>query len=157
LLHLEKARGDLIQGFIPGNLLPLPCPLWTDTAHGVQQTIGVMDTLGVASDLFADHASRIGIILGTAHAADCAVRQDVDIEGTDRRTVVRADGADGAKRAEVVHAATLAEAKRRHNRIVVMGGIREGDGARQRPPPDLPLIGGGIYRVRGEGWAKTPS
>src|SRR5206468_10715260 len=49
-LGLIEARGDLIERFIPGNPRELARTLWSGTVHRVEQSIGVMNALGVARD-----------------------------------------------------------------------------------------------------------
>ena len=44
----------------------------------------MMDALGVARDLGADHAGRVGVVLGAAHAADGAVVEHLDLERAGR-------------------------------------------------------------------------
>src|ERR1700730_12046841 len=59
------------------------------------QAIGVMHALGVARHLGADHARRVGILFGAADPANGAPVDDLDLERTGRRTVVRTGrGAD---------------------------------------------------------------
>ncbi|MGY3661027.1 tripartite-type tricarboxylate transporter receptor subunit TctC [Bradyrhizobium sp. USDA 376] len=48
-----------------------------------------MDALGVAGDLGADDAGRIGLLFRTTHAADAAAFEHLDIEGTGRGAIMR--------------------------------------------------------------------
>ena len=67
----------------------------------------MMNTLGVAGDFFADHACRVGIVLGAAHPADGFAVDDLDIERAGRRAIVRADGASNAGGGDGVHSASV--------------------------------------------------
>ena len=53
------------------------------------QAVGMMDALGVARDLGADHARRIDVVLGAADAADGAAVEDLDLERAGRWAVMR--------------------------------------------------------------------
>jgi len=55
-LGLHKGFGDLIQRIVPGNLLPLPCPLGAGAAQGMHQAVGMVEPLGITGDLGADDA-----------------------------------------------------------------------------------------------------
>ena len=75
-----------------------PEPLGPVAAQRVGQALGMVEPLSVAGDLRADHACRVGDALATAHLAQTAVRQLLDLERADRRAVVRAYG-----RVELAH------------------------------------------------------
>src|ERR1700678_731609 len=49
----------------------------------------MVDTLGVARDLGADHACRVGLQLGTSDTADRGIVDHLDIERAGRRAIVR--------------------------------------------------------------------
>ena len=49
----------------------------------------MMDALGIARDLGADHACRVGVVLGAADPADGVIVEDLDVERAGRRTIVR--------------------------------------------------------------------
>ena len=55
-----------------------------------RQPVRVMDALRVARDLRADHARGVGLV-SAVNPPDPAV-DDLNVKGTDRRAVVRADG-----------------------------------------------------------------
>jgi hypothetical protein len=53
------------------------------------QAIRVMNTLGIAGNLGADHTSGIAVVLRTTDAADCTLIQQLDIKRTGGRAVMR--------------------------------------------------------------------
>jgi hypothetical protein len=64
----------------------------------------MMDALGIACDLGADHAGRIALQLGTTHPADRGIIDYLDIEGAGRRTIVRTGGMPDIDLGVLVHA-----------------------------------------------------
>ncbi len=67
------------------------------------QPLRMMDALGIARDLGADDARRIGLQLGTAHTADVMSIDHLDIERAGRRTVVRTGGMADRELSVLVH------------------------------------------------------
>ena len=65
-----EAIGDLVQRLVPRNPRELPGAFRAGAAQRMHQPIRMMDALGVARDLGADHAGGIGLQLGAAHPAD---------------------------------------------------------------------------------------
>src|SRR6185295_10574584 len=57
----------------------------------MQETIGIMDAFSVAGDLGANNTGRVAMIGRAVHAADPVVAQQLDVERTGRRTIVRTD------------------------------------------------------------------
>jgi len=51
ILVMEYFLGNDIQGLIPGDALPLPAPLWSDSANRVGESIRMIDKL-CGSDSF---------------------------------------------------------------------------------------------------------
>jgi hypothetical protein len=88
-----EAGSDLVERFVPGDPLELAAALGAAAPQRMQQTLGMMDTLGVAGDLLADHAGGIGIVLGAADAADGVDIDDVDVQRAGRGAIMRADRA----------------------------------------------------------------
>jgi hypothetical protein len=64
----------------------------------------MMDALGIARDLGADHAGRIALLFGTAHPADAGIIDHLDIERAGRRTIVRTGGMPDIDLGVLVHA-----------------------------------------------------
>jgi hypothetical protein len=62
-----------------------------------------MDALRVAGNLLADDAGRIRIVLGTTDAPDGMCIDDLDIERTGRRAIMRTNGPCGAQSERLVH------------------------------------------------------
>ena len=92
----EKAGRRAVEGFVPGDARELAGALGASTAQGMQQPVGMVNTLGIAADLGAHDAQRIAVVLGTPNPADAVVIEQLDLEGTGRGTVVRANRvADG--------------------------------------------------------------
>ncbi len=128
--------GDFVEGFVPGNGGPLPCPFGADAAQGLGQAIGMVDALGITGDFFADDAGGVGIILGAADAADGVIVDDFDIERAGRWAIVRADRTGDAGDDGFVHwglgaccGGKVREGKTGLNVIVVIGGMNGRDGA----------------------------
>ena len=65
-----EALGDLVQRLVPGNPRELAGALRPGPAQRMHQPVGMMDALGVARDLGADDAGRVGLQLRAAHPAD---------------------------------------------------------------------------------------
>ncbi len=80
-----------------------PLPLATDAPQWDFKAVGMMHALGVAGDLGADHAGRVGIIFRAAHAADGVVAENLDFERAGRRAIVRAGGSEEAGADGLVH------------------------------------------------------
>ena len=80
-----------------------------DAAQRMHQPVGMMRALGVARDLGADHARRIGIVRGAADAADGVRVENFHLERAGRRAIVRAGRGGNARTNELVHRCILAE------------------------------------------------
>ena len=70
LLGAQELLGDEIERVVPGDRRELSAALRAGAAQRLLQPVGVMHALGVARDLGADHAGRVGVVLGAADAAD---------------------------------------------------------------------------------------
>ena len=88
----EKTLRDEIQRLIPRDALELARALLPHTLQGIKQTLGMMDALGVAGDLGADDASRIGLVLRAANAPDALALDDLHIQRAGRGAIMGADG-----------------------------------------------------------------
>src|SRR6218665_3729124 len=75
-----EAADDLVERLVPGYPLPAPLALRADAALRIKQTIGIVDALSIARHFLADHACRVGIVLGATHATDGVVVDDVDVQ-----------------------------------------------------------------------------
>ena len=64
----------------------------------------MMDPLGIARDLGADHARGLGLLLRAPHPADTAALDYLDVERARRRTIVRAGGMADVDFGVLVHA-----------------------------------------------------
>ncbi|MNE64233.1 hypothetical protein D3C80_1596350 [compost metagenome] len=89
---LHECVGDLVERSLPGKLLPVAIALRPFAALRHHETARMIDALGIARDLGADDARRIGIVRRPAHAADPAVLGQINIQRAGARTVVRTDG-----------------------------------------------------------------
>ena len=69
--------------------------LLADPDERLGQAVGMVHPLGVAGDLGADHAVRIGVALEPVHAADPRRREPLDGERAGARAVVRAGRVEG--------------------------------------------------------------
>src|SRR6202035_4369462 len=98
-----KLLGDQIKRVVPRDRRKFARTLRPDAAQRMQQAIGVMHALGIARHLGADHARGVGILLGTADAADGAPVDDLDFERAGRWTVVRAGRSADFWPDELVH------------------------------------------------------
>ncbi|MNI12486.1 hypothetical protein D3C73_656710 [compost metagenome] len=91
-LCLDESIRDLVECRLPGKLLPASVTLGSLAALRHHETARMIEALGIARDLGADDACRIGVIRRPPHATDFAVLGQVDIQRAGARTVVRTDG-----------------------------------------------------------------
>ena len=99
--------GNLVECVIPGNRCE-PGPTGTlvaDAAQRLRQALGMVLALGVACDLGADHATRIGLPRGPtdpSDAVDSGFRpgrlDPLDLEGAGARAVMRANAGQKVER-----------------------------------------------------------
>src|SRR5947208_1358429 len=66
----RKLFGHNVERVVPGNRRKLAAAFGAGTAQRVLQPVRVMYALGIACDLGADYARRVGIIPRTTYAAD---------------------------------------------------------------------------------------
>ena len=103
LLGADELSGDDIERVIPGDRSELAAAFAADAPQRLREAVGMMDALGVARDLGADHARRVGIVLGAAHAADRALAEHLDLERAGRRAVVRTGRGGNARAKGLIH------------------------------------------------------
>ena len=90
-LRLQHGLRRFGHGVIPGDPLEFTGALGALALQRVEQPVRMVDTLGIAGHLLADHAQRVGIVLGTPHPADGVLVQHLDFEGAGRGAIMRAD------------------------------------------------------------------
>jgi hypothetical protein len=88
----EKLLRHQIERVVPGDRRELSRSFRPAPQQRLQQPVGMMDALGVARDLGADHAGRVVVVLGAAHPADAAAVDHLDVERAGRGAVVRTGG-----------------------------------------------------------------
>jgi len=80
----------------------------------------MMNALGIARDLGADHPGRIALQLGTTDAADALAVDHLDIERAGRRAIVRTGGMLDLDLGVLVHG-SIASIKNRGRRAYLSG------------------------------------
>src|SRR6516165_6501362 len=68
--RLMERVGDTVESLVPGDLVPLPRPLGAGSSQRPGQPIRVVNALGIAGDLGADHPRRIAVVGRTPHLTD---------------------------------------------------------------------------------------
>ena len=106
-LGLQHGFRRLGHGVIPRDALELARALGALPLQGMQQPVRMVDALGIAPDLLADHAQRVGILLGTPHPADGAFVEDLHLERAGGGAVMRADRDAGLDVGQDVHGKSL--------------------------------------------------
>ena len=139
LLRLAHERfGDLVERIVPGDRRERARALRADPAQRLRQPLGVVEALGVARDLRADHARGVGVALRAPDLAQAPAVQALDLERAHRGAVVRTDGRQqrGGHRhflatlaGYIIPALTGMTRVRTHDKP----GRREYEGARGRP------------------------
>ncbi len=102
-----EAIGDLVERLVPGDSRELARTFGPGPPQRMQQSVRVMNALGIARDLGADDAGGIGLQLGPAHPADALAVEDLDIERAGRGAIMRAGGVPDSEPGVLVHAAML--------------------------------------------------
>src|SRR5258707_6000065 len=90
----------------------------------MHQPVRMMNALGIARDLGADDACRIALQFGATHPADGGIIDDLDIEGTGRRAIVRTGGMPDLDLCLLVHT-TIGTIKCRDSRAHLSGTPRQ--------------------------------
>ncbi len=85
--------GDLVERVVPRNRREggTADALVADPAQRLRQPVGMVLALGIARDLGADDAVRIGLGSGSADPPDAASVDTLDLQRASARAVVRAD------------------------------------------------------------------
>src|SRR6185437_5116968 len=91
----DELLGDDVERVLPGDLGELLAALRSDPAQRLHQPVGMMDALGVARDLLADHARGVVVALRAAHPADPRRAEALDLQRAGAGAVVRADRGHG--------------------------------------------------------------
>ena len=94
--HVAEGSRDTVQRFVPANTAELSAALRAGAQQGMGQPIRMVDALGIARDLGADHARRVWVV-GPTHRADARAVDDLNIQCAGRRAVVRANGTVGLR------------------------------------------------------------
>src|SRR5262249_876293 len=112
-LRFVELLGDEIERVVPGDRRKVAGALRSLAAQRMEQPVGMMDALGVARDLGADHAERVVILLRAANAADRALVDRLDLWRAGRGAIVRTGGiADPRRRGKTRLHAVHAESSR---------------------------------------------
>ena len=88
LLGLEEILGDKIERRFPRDRFEGTLAFDAGPPQRLRQPIGMMDALGIASDLGADHACRVGIIGRAVYATDGALIENLDLERASRGAIM---------------------------------------------------------------------
>src|SRR5713101_6286155 len=93
---LGEGLGDAVERLVPGDRHERcdPYPLVADAAQRRLETLRVVLPLGIARDLGADHARRIGMILAAVDPSDRPRVEPLHLERAGARAIMRADGVD---------------------------------------------------------------
>ena len=91
----DELLGHDVERIGPGDFGELLGALGTDPAQRLHQPVGMMDALGVARDLLADHAGGVVVAHRAAHATDPLGIQPLHIERAGAGAVVRTDRRHG--------------------------------------------------------------
>ena len=102
-LRLQHGFRGLGHGVIPADALEHAGALGALALQGVEQTVWMVDALGIAAHLLADHAQRVGIVLRTTDPSDGALVEHLDLEGAGGGAVMRADRDAGLDVGQDVH------------------------------------------------------
>ena len=107
----QHGLGRDVECVVPGDALELAGALRALAAQRVHQSVGMMDALGIARDLGADDAGRVGVVLGAVNAPDLVVAQQLHVERAGRRAIVRTDRMAYSDLGVSVHAASGARGR----------------------------------------------
>ena len=107
LLRADERFGDDVESIFPAHRGELAAALGAGAPQRTREAVGMMDALGVARDLGADHAGRVGVVLGAADAADGALAEDLDLERAGRWAVVRTSRGSDAGADGLIHGFTI--------------------------------------------------
>ena len=115
--RLQHGLCRLGHGIVPGNALELAGALGTLALERMQQPVRMVDALGIARHLLADHAQRVAVVLRAADPADSAFVQYLHLEGAGGGAVMRADRDAGLDVGQDVHGTQYSRGvRRRHSK-----------------------------------------
>src|SRR5262249_17074987 len=103
--------GHLVERRVPGDrseTIPAAA-LLANPPQRHREPLGMVLALGVAGDLGADDALRIGLPLGAAHPADAVVVNPLDLKRAAAWAIVRADAVGDVERQAVLRRAFCRE------------------------------------------------
>ncbi|ESZ36215.1 hypothetical protein X733_05615 [Mesorhizobium sp. L2C067A000] len=103
----DEFLGDDVECRFPAGFFPDAVALGAGANKRLQQSVRMMDTIGIARDLGADHTSRIGVGLGAMDAADAVAIEQLDLERAGRRAIMRTGGVADAELGVLVHGVKL--------------------------------------------------
>ena len=89
LFGADELFGDEIEGVVPRDRREFAATFGANAAQRMLQAVGVMNALGVARDLGANNAGRVGVVLRAADPADGVFVENLDFKRAGRRTIVR--------------------------------------------------------------------
>jgi hypothetical protein len=98
-----EACGNFVQRFIPGDARELAGAFRACAAQRMHQPVGMVDALGIARHLGADHARGVALQPGAAHPPDGVTIDHLDIEGAGGRTIMRTGGMPDVDLGVLVH------------------------------------------------------
>ena len=87
----EELVCDPIERLVPPDAGELAGALRPGAHQRMGQPVGMVDAFGVARDLGADHARRVGLARRTVDPSDAAAVDHLNLKGAGRRAVVRTD------------------------------------------------------------------
>ena len=88
----RERRRHRVERLVPGDPRELPGSLGADAPQRMEEPVGMVDALGVAADLLADHAGRVGVARGAADPTDRPRVLALHLERARAGAVVRTDG-----------------------------------------------------------------
>ena len=84
-----EASRDFVQRLVPGNSRELARTLQPGATHRIEQTVRMVNALGVTRDLGADNARGISLLFGAPYSANAAALDHLDVERAGRRAIMR--------------------------------------------------------------------
>ena len=88
-LGFEKLLRDHLQRLVPRNARKGARAFWAGALQGMKQAILMMNAFGIARDLGADDAIRIGLVFRAINPADAAAFDHLDLKRAGRRAIMR--------------------------------------------------------------------
>ncbi|MCY1225071.1 hypothetical protein D9M72_372610 [compost metagenome] len=91
LLGADELVGDLVERRLPADVLPVPLTLVALAPLRHHEAAGMVDALGIARHLGADHTGGVGVGGSATHAADPPFGSQIHLQRASGGTVVRTD------------------------------------------------------------------